>query len=353
MLRKRYLWIVLIGFLLMLTVLVFARWRSEQAQQTLYVAPATIPCESSAGPRQCYLVNEDLQEEWRVQYEEIANFAYAPGFFYELLVMETPGTSPVQFTLAEVVAVEAATIKTVLLAPERMPCDTAESGQCYAYKVDAGGDWQPYPQEIEGFTYESGYYYQLTVAERQSAAQPEPIWTKMQVLRKSMEAPALPTAAVPAETAVPETADPAPVVTDPNALAFKPVAILSLGIQSVVPDTWTFVGTNSQAWSSGPSSFINFTAAPGSSARAALEQMRAAMQTAAGQTDPGQLFDAQVNGRAWSIYTRSDGALTITAAATLEGANVFVVSLFAEPIQHDIILDAVLNNYAVVGSPTP
>lgn len=356
MLSKRHVWIALAMFLFM-TMLAACR-RSSNSEKTLYVAPVTTPCEGGAGPQECYLVSEDLSKNWEVQYEGILNFAYEPGFLYQLQVTETAVSNPpadgseTQLTLKEIISVEAATVKTVLIAPQRMPCDT-ESGECYAYKESEGSDWQPYPNQIEGFTYQSGNYYLLTVAEWQPADQNTPAWTKMQVLQESTEALALPTAST-VETAVPTESAPAANTdttnTDPNALTFKPVAILNLGVQTVVPETWSPIGENSQAWSNGPSFFVHFTASPGSSAHDTMEQMRAAIQ-ASGQTNPADVFDAQVNGRSWSVYLRTGDTVSVATAATLEGSNVFVVSLFAAPQQQDAILRAILENFAIVGTP--
>ncbi|MEZ4646088.1 MAG: DUF4377 domain-containing protein [Chloroflexota bacterium] len=350
MLSKRRLWIVFIVFLLVM--LLAACRRDANADKTLYVAPTTIPCEGN-GPQLCYLVSEDLNAEWTLLYDGIVNFAYEPGFFYQLLVTETAVDDPpadassIQLTLKEVVLVEAATIKTVLIAPERMPCETTESGECYAYKEGGLGEWLPYSGEIQGLNYETGYYYQLTVAERQSASQAEPIWTRLQV-SKSSEAPALPVAESPTATAVPDVVEDVPA--DASAAAYKRVAILNLGVQTVVPDAWSPIGENGQAWSGGPDVFVNFTAAPGVSARAALEQMTLSVQ-AANPEAAGQLFDASVNGRSWSVYTSSDGQTSIATAATLEGSNVYMVSLFADPLQQDAILQAILENFVIVGAP--
>jgi hypothetical protein len=59
----------------------------------LYVADHTKPCLVGPKPRECLLLREDPNAEWRLNWDgidQIKEFTYEAGYFYHLRVEKTP-----------------------------------------------------------------------------------------------------------------------------------------------------------------------------------------------------------------------------------------------------------------------
>jgi Domain of unknown function (DUF4377) len=63
--------------------------RSAPVQRELVVAPAPVACAGDPAAT-CLSVSEPNGDTWLMRFDEIAGFAYDPGFTYEVLVEEPP-----------------------------------------------------------------------------------------------------------------------------------------------------------------------------------------------------------------------------------------------------------------------
>lgn len=62
--------------------------------------------------------------------------------------------------------------KTLFVAPERKPCTGVGPMQCLQVRESVDRPWQYFYSEIEGFTHEPGYAYELRVREEKVANPP-------------------------------------------------------------------------------------------------------------------------------------------------------------------------------------
>lgn len=60
---------------------------------SLLVGPQSVDC-VGVGPQLCYLVKEELEDDWTNFYAEIVGFTYEPGYNYEILVEKTKVPNP-------------------------------------------------------------------------------------------------------------------------------------------------------------------------------------------------------------------------------------------------------------------
>ncbi len=304
--------------------------------KTVYVAPTTLPCPGNLS-QTCLLVADSVLTSWQARPQEIENFVFEPGYFYTLVVRESGGQA---WTLEEVINRERARIRTVLLAPERVACASASGTMCYLYRENVSEAWQFFAEEIGGLTFEPGFLYKVTVLERANALSSEGgvLWTLMQEVSKE------PMAITDIEIALP-TSGPAEQVAEPTAvpMAWQPVQITPVSVRTVLPQTWQPLGeaATARAWSDGATSFVNFSAVPGTDSRTVLAQM-------AGQQalTSGQLSEGIVGGRNWLVYTRNEGAVSLLTAVTIIGSNAYIVTLSGGSDQAELLLP-ILENFTL------
>lgn len=80
-----------------------------QEEKTYIVASKIVDC-VGVGPQKCYLVKENMQNDWQFFYTDIKGFTHEEGFEYEILVslkeVENPpqDTSSIEYTLIKVVS---------------------------------------------------------------------------------------------------------------------------------------------------------------------------------------------------------------------------------------------------------
>lgn len=70
------------------------------------------------------------------------------------------------------ISVSDGTEKTLFVAAERKPCTGVAPMECLQVREAADRPWQYFYSEIEGFTHEPGYTYELRVLEQKVAAPP-------------------------------------------------------------------------------------------------------------------------------------------------------------------------------------
>lgn len=162
----------IIGSCMIFMMIITACSSSSAVEKTIFVAPQKVECVGVA-PQECFLIRENPEEDWQFWYDSIEGFDFVPGFMYELKVDEVTNENPpadsssVSLELVEIINQEPVAIKTIYIGPERVECEGEGPQLCYQYKEDPDGDWLLYYNEIEGFEYESGYIYELLVAETQ------------------------------------------------------------------------------------------------------------------------------------------------------------------------------------------
>jgi heat shock protein HslJ len=66
---------------------------SSSAVKTLQVAPSRVAC-TGVAPQMCLQVRESADAAWSLLYEEIAGFAYVPGYLYEIRIKEETVANP-------------------------------------------------------------------------------------------------------------------------------------------------------------------------------------------------------------------------------------------------------------------
>ena len=78
--------------------------------------------------------------------------------------------------------------KTLFIAPERKPCTGVGPMECLQVREAADRPWQYFYSEIEGFSYEPGFDYELRVREEKVANPPADgsslRWTLVKVVSK-------------------------------------------------------------------------------------------------------------------------------------------------------------------------
>ena len=142
---------------------------------TLYVGPELAEC-TGEGPQTCMMVKETPDGEYQYFYSQIEGFTYEAGYEYELKVQVTPvenppaGGSSLQYTLVEQVsktpAAEAGErdVVTMYVGPELVECTGVAPQTCMQIKYSPDEEYQLFYGQIEGFTFEEGYDYELQVA---------------------------------------------------------------------------------------------------------------------------------------------------------------------------------------------
>lgn len=358
--RPQYqMWIIVL--LLVLGTAVACRNQTEE--RLVYVAPTTVNCPDTTTPS-CYLVTYDPANGWATRALPIEGFIYNSGFYYVVRVSVPDGAEAVSTDAMQLVAVESqdlAVIKTVLIGPEQISCRGEGQPTCLQYQEAGNPEWLLYDTEVEGFSYQPGYYYQLTVSERYptnaaagDAASPAVarIWTFMQQLSRDTLAPASASAPTnPSATAVPSGDTGTTPLTGTDS-TWTPITISDLGIQTTVPAGWTAVLSAGSgpvhAWGDAQGNFVNFTLSAEPNARAVIERMVLPANSAT-LADPTreQLTDVTIGPVAWTVYTRPTANQTVTLAATSAHGNVYLVSLFIDPANRDAVLGALLQNFVV------
>ena len=88
--------------------------------------------------------------------------AWLGGWVFLAACSGTPAPTTAQTTdLGRAAGVE----KTLFIAPERKPCTGVGPMQCLQVREAVDRPWQHFYSEIEGFTHEPGYAYELRVRE--------------------------------------------------------------------------------------------------------------------------------------------------------------------------------------------
>jgi heat shock protein HslJ len=155
--------------LLAILILVACSSASSGEEKTIFVGPATVSCEGE-GPQRCLLIAEDLNQDFQLWYDDIEGFEHEQGFLYELIVeeqtVEDPpaGASSINLVFKEEVNRQPVAVTTVFIGPSQVECQGEGPQLCYLYKENPDDDWLLFYDEIEGFEYEEGYDYELTVA---------------------------------------------------------------------------------------------------------------------------------------------------------------------------------------------
>ena len=160
----------------------------DTGEKTIYVGPQLVDCEGVA-PQQCLLVKEDPQAEYTLYYDQIEGFDYGEGYEYELRIKEEAVENPpadastIKWTLVEEVSktpVEAIIADTppqdeetetaasgeemtMYVGPELVDCEGAGPQSCMLVKMNPEDDYMFFYDQIEGFTFEPGFEYELLV----------------------------------------------------------------------------------------------------------------------------------------------------------------------------------------------
>lgn len=142
---------------------------------TLFVGPELVEC-TGVAPQQCLQVRTDPTTEYTLFYDTIQGFNFEPGYEYELLVqVDTVDNPPADgsslaYTLVEIVSqtpVEMAgamsETKTMYVGPLLAPCVGVGPMECMLVTEDLAAGYQLFYNNIEGFTFEPGFNYELLV----------------------------------------------------------------------------------------------------------------------------------------------------------------------------------------------
>ncbi|MCB0176163.1 MAG: LysM peptidoglycan-binding domain-containing protein [Anaerolineae bacterium] len=149
-----------------------------------------------------------------------------------------------------------------------------------------------------------------------------------------------------------------PLQRNENALlfdnvAFQPVEISNLGLQTLVPADWPKTEAVDpllqNTWSAGLFSLVSFAATPGNDTHVGLARLlRVPPESLANEAAGGQLIEEQFGDRTWAIFGREEGGITSVVAAMVEDKVIYQVSLFAETSQARSILTSILENFELI-----
>ena len=186
-------------------------------------------------------------------------------------------------------------LKTIFIGPDRVDCEGEGPQTCYLVKENVEDGWGLWYYEIEGLDYETGYVYELIVAESQvenpPAGSSSIVWTVQEVVSKTevVESSTSETAENIPDDVGSETAEElSPQQT------FKPILIEDLGIKSVAPADWPKIEGDpllKYAWGPGQFRFMAFHSVPGENVQIAMAQLLS--------STPEQLAEGSVEGDYW------------------------------------------------------
>ncbi len=177
--NKRSNWLIVSLLLTGLVLLVACGGQQTGEEQTLFVGPNLVEC-TGVAPQMCMQVKDTPDGEYRLFYDQIEGFTFEEGYEYELRVRVEPvenapaDASSLKYTLVEEVSktpVSAATsqpaaegdVKTLYVGPELVDCVGVGPQQCMQVKENPGDEYTLFYQQIDGFTFEPGYEYELLV----------------------------------------------------------------------------------------------------------------------------------------------------------------------------------------------
>ena len=150
----------------------------ESVEKTIYVGPLLVDCQGE-GPQKCMLVEENPGDEYTLFYGQIEGFEFEDGYEYKLVVKEEQvadppaGGSSLKWSLVRVENKEPVPIageaveKTIYVGPELVDCTGVAPQKCMLVKENPEDDYTLFFDQIEGFDYEEGYEYEITIREEQ------------------------------------------------------------------------------------------------------------------------------------------------------------------------------------------
>ncbi|MBP6468806.1 MAG: META domain-containing protein [Chloroflexi bacterium] len=179
--KKRSNWLLLTLLVAGMAVLVACGGNPQPAgpEQTLFVGPNLVEC-TGVAPQTCMQVKDTPDGDYRLFYDQIQGFVFEEGFEYELRVrtetVENPAAdaSSLRYILVEEVsktpmsAASADTtadgqMKILYVGPELVDCVGVAPQQCMQVKENQADEYTLFYGQIEGFTFEPGYEYELQV----------------------------------------------------------------------------------------------------------------------------------------------------------------------------------------------
>lgn len=138
-------------------------------------------------------------------------------------------------------------------------------------------------------------------------------------------------------------------------LAFMPVTVEELGIETQVPVDWPKIEDDSlleYAWGPGQYTFIAFYVVPGDDTRAAMaELLNASPEELADGSIEGSYREETVGGYNWALYALENPDLNLaqSVSMTAQDGEIYVVSLFVETDDQEAIMTAALENFVISG----
>lgn len=154
----------------------------------------------------------------------------------------------------------------------------------------------------------------------------------------------------PGPTTAPELAAATPA-------EFVPIEVEEFGISTVVPADWPPIEGDpllKNAWGPGEFRFVAFHSVPGQDARPAMAQLlNISLDELVEDLPEGEYWEERIGNYDWSLYNvdNPDIGLGQSVAMTMQGGTIYIVSLFVEIEYRDAILNAVLENFLVEGTP--
>ncbi len=163
--------------------------------------------------------------------------------------------------------------------------------------------------------------------------------------------------AEPAATDVP-TPTPAPEAGAEEAAVpevFVPITVDDIGITTVVPEGWPPIEGDpllKNAWGPGEFRFVAFHTFPGLDASSAMaELLGIELDELRQNSAEGTYWEERIGRYDWALYNidNPDIGLGQSVAMTIQDGTVYIVSLFVEMDDRDVVLNAVLDNFVVEG----
>ncbi len=252
-------------------------------------------------------------------------------------------------------------LKRIYVGPEKVDCEGEGPQTCYLVREDPAEQWSLYYFEIDGFDFEPGYEYELIVSENSVQNPPAGgssiTWTLDEVVNKTAVS-----ASESTETADPAASEPPTVEAQPSAEApaeteFVPIAVEEMGITTVAPEDWPKIEGDpllKNAWGSGQYRFVAFHSVAGEDVQQAMATLLSTtVEELAGGSVEGEYWEDEIGARSWTMYAieNPDVGLVQTVSMTGQDGTIYIVSLFIETDQKDMVLQPVLENFALDSDP--
>ena len=254
---------------------------------------------------------------------------------------------------------ESSNLKTVYVGPEKVDCEGEGPQTCYLVKENPEDEWSLWYFEIEGFEYEPGYEYELIVSENNVENPPTGgssiSWTLEEVVNETHVAVSSTDETTGTAQSEPAAEEVETSEEPPAQVEFVPIDVEEMDVTTVAPADWPKIEDDpllKDAWGPGQYRFVAFHSVAGDDVQEAMAQLLSTtVEELVDGTIDGDYWEEEIGSYMWAMYAidNPDVGLVQTVSMTTEEGVVYIVSLFIEMAQKDVVLQPVLENFVIGG----